>query len=70
VAKSDWFVLEKHIKIVNIILTIGFLIYFVSYLSVVLKAKFCKARLFLIIVFKALVYMLLPFFYNNTNVFC
>jgi hypothetical protein len=68
-AESDWFISEKYIKIINIILIISFLICFASYSLTIPKAKFSEARLLFIIVFRALVYILLLFFYNNINTF-
>jgi hypothetical protein len=44
------------------LLAIGFLIYLAKYLFTILKTKFYKARLLLIVDFKALIYMLLPAF--------
>jgi hypothetical protein len=42
------------------LLVIGFLIYLTKYLFIILEIKFYKARLFLIIDFRVLVYVLPP----------
>ncbi|MAD84068.1 MAG: hypothetical protein CL912_13990 [Deltaproteobacteria bacterium] len=69
-AESDWFVLKRHIEIINMILVMGFPICFINYLFAILKAKFDKVRLLFIIIFKAPIHMLSLLFYNNANVFC
>jgi hypothetical protein len=69
-AESDWFILERHIEIINMILVIGFPICLASYLPAILEAKFGEAKLLLIVVFRALVHMLPPLFHNDAKVFC
>jgi hypothetical protein len=51
------------------ILIVVFLTYLASYLSIILEAKFGKAKLLFIVVSRALIYILLSLFYNNANLF-
>jgi hypothetical protein len=70
VAESDWFAPERHIKIVDIILAVGFLICLAGYPPTAPEAKFGEARLLLIVVFRAPVNMLPPLFHDDANAFC
>jgi hypothetical protein len=69
-AESDWFVPERYIEIIDMILVISFLTCLASYPYIILEAKFGEARLFLIVVFGAPVYILPPLFHNDTDAFC
>jgi len=52
------------------ILIMSFLICFISYLLATLEAKFNKAKLLFIIIFKILIYMLLYLLHNDADAFC
>jgi len=69
VAESDWFVPERHIEIIDMILIMDFLICLAGYLAAISEVKFGEVRLFLIIVFKAPVYMLPPLFHDDADAF-
>ena len=69
-AESDWFAPDRHIEIVDIILTVSFLICLASYSPAAPEAKFGEARLLLAIVFRAPVHMLPSLFHDDADVFC
>jgi hypothetical protein len=70
VAESDWFALERHIEIVDMLLAVGFLICLAGYPLAIPEAKLGEARLLLMVVFGAPVHMLPPLFYDDADAFC
>ena len=69
-AESDWFAPERHIEIVDMILAVGFPICLAGYPPAAPEAKFGEARLLLMVVFGALIYMLPPLLHDDANAFC
>ena len=57
------------IAIIDIILAVGFPICLATYPPAIPEAKFGEAKLLLIVVFRAPVYILLPPFYTNAKAF-
>jgi len=69
-AESDWFATERHIEIVDMILTVGFPICLAGYPPAALEAKFSETRLLFMVVFRAPVHMLPPISHDDANAFC
>ena len=69
-AESDWFASERHIEIVDIILTVSFLICLAGYLPTAPEAKLGEDRLLFIVVFGAPVHMLPPLLHDDADAFC
>jgi hypothetical protein len=68
--KSDWIAPERHIKIVDMILTVGFLICLASYPPTAPEIKFGEAILLFMVIFEAPVHMLPSIFNGDANAVC
>jgi hypothetical protein len=66
-AESDWVAPERHVKLIDMISAVGFLIYLADYPLITPETKFPEARLLFIVVFGASVYILSLTFDGDTN---